>query len=424
VLAQDIFTLILGFILFYIMFVLRFTPHSFNLVLFSFYEYDLLSYFIFILTGFIFILILISSDFILKFKFYFYYYFTLILINFFMLLIFFVKNILAFYVFFEASLLPVFLVVVIWGGQPEKLQSGLYIFFYTLFGSLPFILILRYFSSNTVYYFFSYKFIFKFVQRFNIILYFFILLIFLVKIPLFGLHIWLPKAHVEAPVTGSIILAGVLLKIGGYGLIRFIFLFKGYAKFLIFLESLSLLGALLIRFLCLKQIDLKILIAYSSVVHIGVVVAGLRSYFYLGYLGGIYLMVGHGLCSSCLFYSLNLFYERSHRRSFLMGKRNTRIFFAVRIWWFICCVGNIANPPRLNFFGEIILFGAVYIIRSLLFLIIILVFFLSSCYTLFLYSYTRQGRVYSFSIKYTLITVKENFIILFHLFPLNILFLI
>jgi len=185
-----------------------------------------------------------------------------------------VKKIIMFYIFFEASLIPIFLLVLGWGSNLEKLQSGVYMLMYTLRGSLPLLIFIIIYSTEVGdLKFFEYTL--NYLNNKFFILGVFILLAFLVKIPLFGVHLWLPKAHVEAPVTGSIILAGVMLKMGGYGLMRLNLILKGNLILNNILIRIPIIGGVAIGLKCLKQVDLKILVAYSSVVHIGLVVAGL-----------------------------------------------------------------------------------------------------------------------------------------------------
>lgn len=181
-------------------------------------------------------------------------------------------NLFLFYVFFERRLIPTFFLILGWGYQPERLQAGYYLLFYTLLASLPLLLGILFCNKNlgSINYW---------VINFNYelsLLYFCLIVAFLVKIPIFLFHLWLPKAHVEAPVSGSIILAGVLLKLGGYGLLRvYVLIQKISINYNLIWYTVSLVGGVLISLVCLFQVDIKSLIAYSSVAHIGIVISGL-----------------------------------------------------------------------------------------------------------------------------------------------------
>jgi NADH-ubiquinone oxidoreductase chain 4 len=235
---------------------------------------DLLSYGLILLSLWICGLIMIASE-----KIYYYNkiesWFVFIVV--FLLVILYLRfssiNMFIFYLFFERSLIPIFFLILGWGYQPERLQAGIYILFYTLFASLPLLLRILFCQEKlgSLNYFYVYNF--DLTQN---LAYFSLILAFLIKMPIFFVHLWLPKAHVEAPVSGSIILAGVLLKLGGYGLLRVYVLIQSLSiKYNLIFYIISLVGGVLISLICLIQIDIKALIAYSSVAHIGVVIRGL-----------------------------------------------------------------------------------------------------------------------------------------------------
>lgn len=162
---------------------------------------------------------------------------------------------------------------------------------------------------------------------------FFVLVVaFLVKFPIYGVHLWLLKAHVEAPVAGSIVLAGVLLKLGGYGLIRVLSVWGGSVNWLIeTVVGVRIIGGVFVRLVCLRHIDIKLLIASSSVVHMRMCIGGVFILSDWGYKGCLLVMLAHGLCSSGLFYLANLVYERTRSRSLFISKGFLRLMPRMRL---------------------------------------------------------------------------------------------
>jgi len=166
----------------------------------------------------------------------------------------------------------------------------------------------------------------------------------------------LPKAHVEAPLAGSILLAGVLLKLGVYGLIRlFPHLIKEGTRIVLFSIIVGLIGSILVGLICLRQVDLKAMVAYSSVAHMGILVAGVSIGLSLGLLGRVGIIVAHGLVRRGLFALLFIIYVRGHRRSILMIRGSQSVMASTGMWGFLACVFNIGAPPSLNFASEVIL---------------------------------------------------------------------
>nr|YP_009905695.1 NADH dehydrogenase subunit 4 [Ctenocephalides felis]QLI54056.1 NADH dehydrogenase subunit 4 [Ctenocephalides felis]QUO98915.1 NADH dehydrogenase subunit 4 [Ctenocephalides felis felis]QXG83125.1 NADH dehydrogenase subunit 4 [Ctenocephalides felis felis] len=385
------------------------------------FGYDIMSYSLNLLSIWIIILMLMASILIYKNN-YNLNLFLLLLI--FLLLMLFLTfsslNYFWFYFFFESSLIPTLLLILGWGYQPERLQAGMYLMFYTLFASLPLLIMFMwlYKYNNTLFMYLMNELDYKYM-----FMYLFFISAFLFKMPMFIVHLWLPKAHVEAPIAGSMILAGVLLKLGGYGLLRIYLLLINFMKINSIMMSISIYGGMIVSFICIIQSDMKILIAYSSVVHMSMVLGGIFTMNMLGIVGSFILMISHGLCSSGMFCLSNIIYERSGSRSILINKGLMSFMPSMTLFWFLLCSSNMAAPPSLNLLGEIMLINSMMSWSMMLMVLIMMISFMSASYSLYLFAYSQHGMssmsLYSCSSG----SVREYLLLFLHWFPLNLLIL-
>jgi len=243
-------------------------------------------------------------------------YFNLILLELVLLLVFTTLDLFLFYIFFEAVLIPMFLVIGVFGSRSRKIRAAYLLFFYTLIGSVLMLIGVLYIYSKvgSSNYELIQTYNFTILEQKWLWLAFFIS--FSSKIPMFPFHIWLPEAHVEAPTVGSVILAGILLKLGVYGFIRFsLVLFPDSCVFfspIIYL--LSIIGIIYASLTAIRQTDIKRIIAYSSIAHMNLVVLGIFSFNVMGLQGAIFQSLSHGFVAGGMFLLVGILYDRYHSR--------------------------------------------------------------------------------------------------------------
>uniref|UniRef100_A0AAU6PC13 NADH-ubiquinone oxidoreductase chain 4 n=1 Tax=Funkikonia zheana TaxID=3133676 RepID=A0AAU6PC13_9HEMI len=318
-----------------------------------------------------------------------------------------------FYILFELSLIPMIIMIMGWGYQPERLKAGMYLLFYTMTASLPLLISIIFMYKHTG----NDLFLMKFKKSTNL-MNISVSLAFLVKMPMFMLHFWLPKAHVQAPIFGSMILAGILLKIGGLGIMRFsLTMENSFLSMSTSWYSLSIMGTIIISMICMIQGDMKSMIAYSSISHMSMCLMSILTMTKTGFLGGLMMMIAHGLCSSGMFYLSNMNYERTMSRSMFINKGMMNFMPTNSMMWFMLSALNMGCPPSINFFSEISIMMSMMSYWTKSFLFIIFISMIVSYYSFFMFSFTQHGQ---YSTNYTMsnIFMKEYMILTYHIYPL------
>nr|YP_010501087.1 NADH dehydrogenase subunit 4 [Lepomis microlophus]UXB59039.1 NADH dehydrogenase subunit 4 [Lepomis microlophus] len=345
----------------------------------------------------------------------------------FLIMAFSATEIIMFYVMFEATLIPTLFLITRWGNQTERLNAGTYFLFYTLAGSLPLLVALLLLQNNagtlsllTL----QYTSPFPLSTYADKLWWAACLLAFLVKMPLYGVHLWLPKAHVEAPIAGSMILAAVLLKLGGYGMMRMMLLLEPLTKelsypFIIF----ALWGVIMTGSICLRQTDLKSLIAYSSVGHMGLVVAGILIQTPWGFTGALILMIAHGLTSSALFCLANTNYERTHSRTMVLARGLQVALPLMTSWWFIASLANLALPPLPNLMGELMIITSLIGWSWWTLMLTGAGTLITAGYSLYMFLMTQRGPLPTHIIALDPSHSREHLLMTLHLLPLILLIL-
>ena len=342
-----------------------------------------------------------------------------------------------FYIFFEAMLIPLFLIIGIWGGS-NRVYATIKFFIYTLVGSVLMLVSLIYLSIESKSFFIHDFYSLKLDLETQIYLFLAFLFAFGIKIPMWPVHTWLPDAHVQAPSSGSVILAAVLLKVGGYGMIRFLLPITPEAG--IFLNNvivpLSLIAIVYISFVALAQTDMKKLIAYSSVAHMGFVTLGIFLTFnilvpanntntemiLIGLQGSIMQMISHGLISAGLFMCIGIIYSRTHSRSIetQSGVGQIMPIFSALMMFFL--LSNSGLPGTSGFVGEFMVLISSIEVNGLYAVLASTSLVLAAAYSLWLGKRVLFGEVSTDTIKGMSNLRYDEFWCLFILMLLVILF--
>lgn len=306
-----------------------------------------------------------------------------------LLFVFYVLDLLLFYISFEAILVPFFVYIGISGYRLRRIHAAYLFFFYTLIGSF-FTLISIFFlfiqsGSTDIEVLWNTEFL----GNRNYLLWFGLFITFAIKVPMFPFHIWLPEAHVEAPTEGSVLLAGLLLKLGTYGFLRFLFPLFPELNFYFspFVITLASIGIIYTSFSTLRQIDIKRVIAYSSIAHMNMCMVGLFSYNEIAFIGSIFLMIAHGVVSGGLFYIIGIIYNRFRTKIIYYFSGTIHYMPLLSFFFFMLLLGNIGMPGTSNFIGELlILCGVVYSGNTIAVISSICGIFLCTIYSMWMYN--------------------------------------
>nr|YP_009176317.1 NADH dehydrogenase subunit 4 [Gorsachius melanolophus]ALI31265.1 NADH dehydrogenase subunit 4 [Gorsachius melanolophus] len=352
---------------------------------------------------------------------------TLVTIQPLIILAFSTTELMLFYISFEATLIPTLVLITRWGNQPERLSAGTYLLFYTLISSLPLLItILSLHTQTGTLHLTAPKLTPPILTTSwtNLLSSLALLMAFMVKAPLYGLHLWLPKAHVEAPIAGSMLLAALLLKLGGYGIMRITLLTGPLSNHLHYpFITLAMWGALMTSSICLRQTDLKSLIAYSSVSHMGLVIAASMIQTHWSFSGAMILMISHGLTSSMLFCLANTNYERTHGRILLLTRGLQPLLPLMATWWLLANLTNMALPPTTNLMAELTIMIALFNWSTPTIILTGIATLLTASYTLFMLLTTQRGTLPNHITSMQNSNTREHLLMTLHILPMLLLIL-
>ena len=305
-------------------------------------------------------------------------------------------DIVIFYVFFEAVLIPMFLIIGIWGGD-NRLYAAFKFFLYTLAGSVLMLLAIIYVISITGTGNIEIISEYVFDNQIQLILFLCFFASFAVKVPMFPFHTWLPDAHVQAPTSGSVILAGVLLKLGAYGFMRLSIPFFEYASvyFQPLIFTLSCIAIVYTSIVALRQMDMKKMIAYSSVAHMGFVTIGIFTLTQDGMNGAYFQMISHGIVSAALFLIVGVVYERHHTRMIADYSGVSNVMPKYSFFFMIFMLSSVGLPGTSGFVGEFLVIISTISINVYLTIFTAVGVILGASYMLLLYKNINFGDIKS-----------------------------
>ena len=326
-----------------------------------------------------------------------------------------VLDLLLFYVFFESVLIPMFIIIGVWGSRERKIRAAYQFFLYTLFGSVLMLLaiLLIYFQTGTTDLQILYTT--EFSETREILLWLAFFASFAVKVPMVPVHIWLPEAHVEAPTAGSVILAGIMLKLGTYGFLRLSLPLFPYAciYFTPLIYTISVIAIIYTSLTTLRQVDLKKIIAYSSVAHMNFITIGLFTLNTQGVEGSVMLMLSHGIVSPALFLLVGVLYDRHKTRllRYYAGCGRTMPLFAIMFLFFT--MANLSLPGTSSFIGEFLVLTGLFQTNSFVAVLATTGTILGAAYALWLCNRVIYGigKVYYIS-SFSDLTRREFFMFL------------
>ena len=340
-----------------------------------------------------------------------------LIMEFFLIGVFCILDLFLFYIFFESVLIPMFLIIGVWGSRERKIRASYFFFLYTLLGSVLMLLSILYIYYQVGTTDYEILLTFTFSELEQKIMWFTFFASFATKVPMIPVHLWLPEAHVEAPTAGSVILAGVLLKLGTYGFIRFSFPLFPYACFYFapFVYAMSVAGIIYTSFTAIRQTDFKRIIAYTSVAHMNLVMVGLFSFNVIGLEGAILQSLSHGFVASALFLIIGVVYDRHHTRmvKYFGGLVHVMPMYIIIFLFFT--MANIGLPGTSSFVGELLILTGSFKTNTSITFLSATGMVIGGCYSLWLFNRIAYGNLKTQYINEFLDINKREFITFFPL---------